>query len=107
MLNHWRVGYMSERNVWELQVYPLSNFKSEFNTLSTESQDKVLKLISEIIILPDPEDHNFSFGCPGIQGFNNAIKFIITTNLVLIVALDRIDSGVQIDRVITLYSCSE
>ena len=98
---------MSNRNVWELQVYPLSNFKTEFNTLKTESQNKVLKLISEVTVLVDPEDHNFSFGCPGIQGFNHAIKFIIDADLILIVAVDRIDSGVQIDRIITLYSCSE
>ncbi len=57
--------------------------------------------------MANPEDHNFSIDCPRIQGFNHAVKYILDSNLTLLVALDRIDSGVKIDRIITLYSCSE
>lgn len=98
---------MSKNNTWFLQIYPLSDFKNEFNALQELSQNKIINLLNELVVMIDPEDHNFSIDCPSIQGFNHAVKYILDTNLILLVALDRIDSGVQIERVITLYSCSE
>lgn len=98
---------MSTSNIWSVQTYPLSDFKTQFNSLSELSQTKVIKLLRDLVIMTDPEDHNFSIDCPSIQGFNHAVKYILDEHLVLIVALDRIDSGVKIERIITLHSCSE
>lgn len=98
---------MNTSNTWDIQTYPLSNFKDEFNSLQESSQIKVIQLLKDLVSMVDPEDHNFSIDCPSIQGFNHAVKYILDERLVLLVALDRIDSGVQIERVITLYSCSE
>ena len=89
------------------QVYPLSDFKAEFNKLINSSQKKIIKLLNELVVMTDPEDHDFSIDCPSIQGFNHAVKYILDANLILLVALDRIDSGIAIERIITLYSCSE
>jgi len=98
---------MSKNNNWTLQVYPLSDFKTEFIELKSSSQKKIIKLLNELVVLVDPEDHDFSIDCPSIQGFNHAVKYILDANLILLVALDRIDSGIEIERTITLYSCSE
>jgi len=98
---------MARTNTWSLQIYPLSNFKSEFESLTTTSKHQIIQLLRELVVLTDPEDHDFSIDCPSIQGFNHAVKYILTSNLILLVALDRIDSGIHIDRIITLYSCSE
>lgn len=95
------------KNNWALQIYPFSDFKTEYNSLSIPSRKQIIKLLDELIVMVDPEDHDFSIDCPSIQGFNHAVKYILTANLILLVALDRIDSGVNIERVITLYSCSE
>jgi len=95
------------KNNWALQIYPLSDFQNEFNELKIPSQKKIIKLLHELVVLIDPEDHNFSIDCPSIHGFNHAVKYILDAHLILLVALDRIDSGVKIDRIITLHSCSE
>ncbi|MEX0862694.1 hypothetical protein [Nitrosopumilus sp.] len=98
---------MPKTNTWSLQIYPLSDFKKEFNLLTKTSQNQIIQLLNELIVLTDPEDHNFSIDCPSIQGFNHAVKYILTSKLILLIALDRIDSGIHIERIITLYSCSE
>ena len=98
---------MNKSNVWALQIYPLSDFKTEFITLKKSSRKNIITLLNELIVMSDPEDHNFSIDCPSIQGFNHAVKYVLDANLILLVALDRIDSGIHVDRIITLYSCSE
>ena len=98
---------MSKNNKWSLQIHHLSNFKAEFNGLKNSSQKKIIKLLNELVVMTDPEDHNFSINCPSIQEFNYAVKYILDANLILLVALDRIDSGIEIQQIITLHSCSE
>ncbi len=98
---------MHTNSVWSLQIFPLSDFSKEFNALSEPSQKQIIQLLNELVILPDPEDHRFSNDCPGIQGFNHAVKYIVDANLILLIALDRIDSGVEVERTISLFSCSE
>jgi len=95
--------------LWKTAVYPLSNFTNEFNALSPTGQDTLDKLIHELEVIQDPEDHPASRDCPGIQGFNHAIKFIVhNDSITLIVALDRIMEGTPFeDNTITLFSCSE
>jgi len=97
---------MTKSNTWSIDV-PSKDFKNQFGELTKSSQKKIIKLLKELVVLVDPEDHNFSIDCPSIQGFNHVVKYILDANLVLLVALDRVDSGVTIDRIITLYSCSE
>ena len=97
---------MTKTNLWSIDV-PSIDFKKKFCLLQDSSKQKILNLLRELVVMSDPEDHNFSIDCPSIQGFNHAVKYILDEHLVLLVALDRIDSGVQIERIITLYSCSE
>ena len=101
---------MSQNNkiFWKTAVYPLSNFKNEFNALSSDAQNVLDRLIHELEILRDPEDHSASRDCPGIQGFNHAIKFVVNDSITLIVAIDRIMEDTPFeDNTITLFSCSE
>ena len=97
---------MTKTNTWSIEV-PSNDLKKQFKKVKLVSQEKIIKLLRELVIMIDPEDHNYSIDCPSIQGFNHAVKYILDANLILLVALDRVDSGMQIDRIITLYSCSE
>ena len=99
---------INNKILWKTAVYPLSNFTNEFHALSRNGQDVIDKLLHEIEVMLDPEDHQTSRDCPGIQGFNHAIKFVINNSITLIVALDRIMEGTPFeDNTITLFSCSE
>ena len=98
---------MNKSNIWSLQIYPLSDFATEFIVLKKSSRKNIITLLNELVVMSDPEDHNFSIDCPSIQGFNHAVKYVLDANLILLVALDRIDSGIKVERIITLYSCSE
>lgn len=98
---------MNKSNIWTLQIYPLSDFKTEFIALKKSSRKNIIALLNELVVMSDPEDHNFSIDCPSIQGFNHAVKYVLDANLILLVALDRIDNGMHVERIITLYSCSE
>jgi len=98
---------MQRSNIWGIQVYPLTNFRDQFNALSKSSQQTIESLLRDLVQMTDPEDHATSRDCPGIQGFNHAVKYVIDNYVTLIVALDRIDLNDYHDHMITLFSCSE
>lgn len=98
---------MQRNNIWTISVYPLSDFRNQFNSLGRPAQDAIERLLRELVLMSDPEDHTWSIDCPRIEGFNHAIQFVIPPNIVLIVALDRIELGNHSSRIITLFSCSE
>lgn len=97
---------MQRNNIWAIQTYPLADFKDQFLALSPPAQDAILSLLEQLAPMVDPEDHNASMDCPGIKGFNHAVKYVLNNSIVLIIALDRIDMGTHVDHTIVLFSCS-
>lgn len=96
-----------QKTNWEIETYPFSNFKNEFNSLSQTSQDEIEQLLRELVELLDPEDHNFAVDCPSLPGFNNAVKYVTTNGTILIIALDRINLETLKTNRIILFSCSK
>lgn len=99
---------MSTNNIfWKTAVYLQSKFQTEFDNLNPTSQNVIDKLIHELEIMVDPEDHKCAIGCPHIPHVYNAIQYH-SGNVGLVVALDRImDKTTFQDNIISLVSCSE
>lgn len=92
---------------WEIEAYPLSDFKNEFNSLSLPAQNEIEQLLRELVVLTDPEDNDCAVDCPKLPGFNNAVKYVTPNGTILIVALERIELGTHNTYTIVLFSCSE
>jgi len=93
--------------VWRIQVYPISDYKKEFNVLTNTEKDSIDELLEELIVIDEPEIHRSAVDTVNKEGFSLAVKYQ-HDNIVLMIAIDRTmeDTNYEVDT-ITLFSCSK